>query len=221
MLVPLLGSLIYFVAYAGEPWAQATYILVKIYTVAWPLIATTMILRERLPLPRLRAPHHRRAILPGLLIGGVLAAGGLLLMEGPLGETVMANAEQIRHKVFQLGVLDHYLAFALVLSFVHSAMEEFYWRWFVFGTLRRLLSTHPAAILAALAFASHHVVILGQYFPLPIALLFGLAVAFGGYMWCLMYQRQRTLVGAWILHVILDLVIFWVGYRMLFQSEQL
>ena len=137
-------------------------------------------------------------------------------MEGPLGEAVIAQAEQIRLKVFQLGVLDHYLAFALFLSLVHSAIEEYYWRWFVFGTLRRLLSPQPAAVLSALAFASHHVVILSQYFPLPIALLFGFAVALGGYMWCLMYERQRSLVGVWVSHVILDLVIFWIGYRMLF-----
>jgi len=216
MVIPTLGSLIYFVAYAGEPWAQITYVLVKIYTVVWPLVATTMMLRERLAVPNLRAPHHRRAILPGLLIGGVLAAAGLALMEGPLGEAVIAQAEQIRLKVFQLGVLDHYLAFALFLSLVHSAIEEYYWRWFVFGTLRRLLSPQPAAVLSALAFASHHVVILSQYFPLPIALLFGFAVALGGYMWCLMYERQRSLVGVWVSHVILDLVIFWIGYRMLF-----
>jgi membrane protease YdiL (CAAX protease family) len=216
MFVPLLGSLIYFVAYSGESWAQAAYALVKLYTVAWPVIATILILRERLPKPDFKSPHHRRAILPGLLIGGAVAAAGLTLMQGPLGETVMSHAAQIRSKVEQLGILQHYFGFALFLSFIHSAMEEFYWRWFVFGTLRRLTSLQPAAILGSLAFASHHVVILGQYFTWPIALLFGLAVAAGGYMWCLMYERQRTLVGVWVSHVILDLLIFWVGYRMLF-----
>ena len=49
LLVPLLGALIYFVAYAGEPWARAAYVLVKLYTVIWPLLATVLILRERLP----------------------------------------------------------------------------------------------------------------------------------------------------------------------------
>ena len=216
MVVPLLGSLIYFVAYAGERWARVAYVLVKVYTVLWPVLATRLLIHERLPRPELSARRHRRAVLPGLVVGSALTAAGLALMASPLGELIMAHSEQVRLKVGQLGVMEHYLAFALVLSFVHSGIEEIYWRWFVFGTLRRLLSIRVAAVLASLAFASHHVVILGQYFPLPWAIVLGLTVALGGYMWCLMYQRQRTLMGAWMSHILLDLLFFWIGHQMLF-----
>lgn len=215
MFVPLLGALIYFVAYSGETWAQATYVLVKAYTLIWPFVATAFILRERIPWPDLGASRHRRAVLPGLVVGGLLSAAGLALMHTSLGDAVMANADQVRLKVTQLGVADHYLAFALFLSFLHSGMEEIYWRWFVFGTLNRLLSFQAAAILGSLAFASHHVVILSQYFPWPLASAFGLAVAIGGYLWCWMYRRQGTLTGAWVSHILLDLAILWVGYRMI------
>ena len=42
MVVPLLGSLIYFVAFAGQGWARWTYVLVKIFTLVWPLGATIL-----------------------------------------------------------------------------------------------------------------------------------------------------------------------------------
>jgi membrane protease YdiL (CAAX protease family) len=216
MLVPLLGALIYFVAYADQPWARAVYALVKIYTVVWPVLATVLILRQRLPWPDLRARHHRRAVPLGLAVGFVVGGLGLALMASPLGETLGEYTVQIRLKVTQLGVIDHYVAFSLFLALVNAAIEEYYWRWFVFGTLRRLISLRPAAILASLAFASHHVVVVGQYFSLPWTVVMSLAIAAGGYLWCRMVAHQRTLVGAFVSHVLIDLAILWIGYRMLF-----
>jgi len=216
MFVPLLGALIYFVAYAGEPWARVTYVLVKLFTVGWPLLATLLVLRESIPWPDLRAREHWRAAPLGLAVGILAGGAGLLLMASPVGGSLTGFADHVRLKVSQLGVLEHYLAFSLFLAFVHSAIEEYYWRWFVYGILRRLMSVQPAAVLAGLAFASHHVIILSQYFSLTWAVVLGLAVAGGGYAWCLMIERQRTLMGAWLSHVLVDLAILWIGYRMLF-----
>ena len=70
--------------------------------------------------------------------------------------------------------------------------------------------------IASLAFASHHLVVLSEYFPPGWTALLGACVAVGGGVWCLMYERQRTLTGAWISHVVVDLAILWVGYRLLF-----
>ena len=146
----------------------------------------------------------------------VISGLALALMASPIGASLAGFSEQVRSKVSQLGVLDHYLVFSIFLALIHSAIEEYYWRWFVYGTLRRLLSVRPAAAIAGVAFASHHIVVLGQYFPLAWTLILGLAVAAGGTLWCLMVERQRTLVGAWVSHVLVDLAILWIGYRMLF-----
>ena len=81
-----------------------------------------------------------------------------------------------------------------------------------------LMRIMPALILGNVAFASHHVVILNEYFPMTWALLFGCAVGAGGAIWCVMFERQRTLMGAWISHVIADLGIMTIGYKILMQS---
>ena len=215
-VVPFLASLIYFVAFAGESWARWVYVLVKIFTLVWPVVATVWILGRRLPRVDWRAPRHRRALVAGALFGGAVVVAVFALLRTPVGDQIVAFAPQIRAKVAQLGVLEHYAAFALFLSFAHSALEEYYWRWFVFGRLREVVSQRLALPIAALAFASHHAVVVGQYVSLPWAILGTAAVAFAGGVWCWMYERQRTLTGAWISHVLADLVVLWVGYRMLF-----
>lgn len=215
-IVPFLGSLIYFVFFAGETWARWAYGAVKLFTLVWPLVATRFILDRPLPKVDWSSPRHRAALGPGVIIGGGISLLMLILWASPMGAYVAAYEPQIRAKVVQLGVIDHYVPFALLLSFAHSGLEEYYWRWFLFGNLRTRLSYPAAGLLASLAFASHHAVILGQYFSLPWTALFSLAVAIGGATWCWMYQRQKTLTGAWLSHAMLDLVIFWIGYQMLF-----
>lgn len=215
-VVPLLGSLIYFVAFAGQSWARWTYVLVKVFTLVWPLAATVWILGRKLPRIDWSAPRHRRALAAGLLLGGAAAVAMLLVMRTQLGAELLAFAPRIRDKVAQLGVLDHYVAFALFLSFAHSGIEELYWRWFVFGRLREVLSLPLALVIASLAFTSHHVVIMAQYVSLSWVIAGTGAVALAGAAWCLMYERQKTLTGAWLSHILVDLAVLWIGYRMLF-----
>ena len=217
-VVPLLGSLIYFVAFSGEPWARWTYVLVKVFTLVWPVLATIYILHQRLPRIDWKAPRHRRALVGGAVFGLGLVAIAVLLWQTPLRPALLAFAPQIRLKVEQLGVLDHYIAFALFLSIIHSGLEEYYWRWFVFGNLRHIVGLGSAVTIGSLAFASHHFVILTQYVSLPWAVLGTLAVAFGGAVWCLMLEREKTLSGAWLSHILADLVVLGVGYQMLFRG---
>ena len=215
-VVPLLGSLIYFVFFSGQSWARGAYVLVKVFTLAWPIFATLFILQRRLPRIDWRAARHRRALLGGAAFGLTLVVTAAILYQTPVKEALFSFAPQIRLKVTQLGVLDHYLAFALFLSIIHSGLEEYYWRWFVYGNLRSVTSVPLAGLIGSIAFASHHFVIVTQYVSLPWAVLGALAVAWGGAVWCLMFERQKTLAGAWLSHVLADLIIFWFGYRMLF-----
>jgi membrane protease YdiL (CAAX protease family) len=148
----------------------------------------------------------------GLLVVGLMAG----LMATPAGAVVLQSAGTIRVKAEQLGILNHYVAFAIFLSFVNSAVEEFYWRWFVYGQLRRLLPGWRAHALAGAAFAAHHVVVVTQFFPIVEALSFGVAVGLGGVIMSVLYERQRTICGAWVCHLVVDLGIMGIGYGVLF-----
>ena len=101
---------------------------------------------------------------------------------------------------------------------VHSFLEEYYWRWFVF---KRLLSHTPlwiAVAVSSLGFMAHHVVLMTTFlgWDSPLAYLISAMVAIGGAFWAVLYRNSRKLIYPWLSHMIVDAAIFALGYMLLF-----
>lgn len=219
MVVPLIASLLYFVLLAGTAVAAVIYAATKVFTVVWPgVVAVTV---ERVPLRPGPVDWRRHAsalplgLFTGLLVGGAIVAAYALT---PLGDAVATQSEMIVAKVTALGLAHpaRFIVFGCFLSFIHSGIEELFWRWCIFGRLRRIVAPAAAWLLAAASFAAHHYVVLGSMLTWPLTLLLGTGVGVGGLLWCWMYQRQRTLAGAWLSHALVDVAILSVGYHLVF-----
>lgn len=217
LLLPLTASFVYFVLFPGTAIGHAAYSSIKGFELLWPLLATLFLLREPIRRESPGVIGRRRSLVEGALFGLAVAALMLLLQEfTPLGETLQQSAGRVRQRVADMGMLNHYLLAALAISVAHAALEEWYWRWFVYGNLRSLLSQPAAHGIAALGFAAHHLVVTSQFFPFAVALFLSSGVAIGGAVWSWLYQRHRTLLGPWFSHMIVDFAIFWTGYQLLF-----
>src|SRR5690606_430375 len=109
-----------------------------------------------------------RGVALGTLFAGVVVAGGWLVYHLLLRESVpfVDASAQIQAKVAGMGLdsAARYIALGLFYSLVHSLLEEYYWRWFVFGQLRRLVDLWPAIVISALGFTAHHVIVLSTFF---------------------------------------------------------
>ena len=218
MILPCLASLFYFVWFSSHGFARVIYGGAKVFTIVWPVLAVGLILRRKVPRPRLTDRRHVRAIALGLLTGGAIVALMFALMATPLGDMALNSAGRIRAKAEDLGLLAYYWPFAIFLSVIHSLIEEYYWRWFVFGRLAEAMPVTLAHLLAGVAFAAHHVVVATQFFPLGWGVLLGSLVGVGGVVWSIHYRTQRTLAGAWISHLVVDLGIMTIGHRLIFGS---
>ena len=215
LLVPLTASFFYFVLFPGTAFGNSFYVIAKLNLLLWPIIATLWILKEPMidkTLPR----RHKASIVQGTIFGIAVSALLVFLVKGtPLGTVVGENVVRISERIVGLGVADHYLEFALFLSFIHAGLEEFYWRWFVFGNARRLMPGWAAITLAAVGFSSHHIVVLSQFFPMGWAVFLGGCVGLGGAAWSWIYHRMNSMWGPYVSHVIIDLAIMWVGWEVL------
>lgn len=218
MALPFLASLFYFVFWTESLLARWLYGFTKLFTLVWPIIAIAFITRTGWPRFKLSDERHRRALPLGFCVGiGIASLMGIFMLT-PGREVILTSAPRIRTKAETLGVMEHYWMFALFLSFLHSLLEEYYWRWFVYGHLRRVVRNGLAHVLAGASFSAHHIVVTTQYFPPAWGVFFGGLTGVGGMIWSAIYERQRTLAGVWICHVVVDLGILSIGHRLLFGT---
>lgn len=215
LVVPLVASFFYFVLFPGTAFGNSFYVVAKLFLLLWPILATLLILKEPMVDKSLQR-RHKASLVQGTVFGLVVTALLIYLVKGsPVGAVVGDNVVRISERIVGLGIADHYLLFALFISFFHAALEEFYWRWFVFGNARRLMSGWAAITVAAAGFASHHIVVLSQFFPLGWAFVLGSCVGIGGAVWSIIYHRTNSMWGPWVSHMIIDLAIMWVGWEAL------
>jgi uncharacterized protein len=222
LLFPTLITWVYFVLLANSSpsMQQAAYVAGKILQFGFPLAWVLLHQRKKI------AWHwpQGRDIVQGLLLGSLIAAAALVVykLARMPGGIFDAAAPLIRDKVAGMGFnsLPAYFLLSLFYALFHSLFEEYYWRWFVFGQLRRLVSLRLAIGLSSLGFMAHHVLVLVQFFgPLsPWTAFFSLSVAVGGILWAWVYERTGSLYGPWASHLLVDAGIFLIGYDLIRDS---
>ncbi len=134
--------------------------------------------------------------------------------------------EKVKQKTFDSGIDSPLkcLVVGIFYALVHSFLEEYYFRWFVFGQLKTFVPVPIASLISSLGFMAHHVILLAVFFESwtsPLVWLFSAAICIGGTFWAWLYQRSGSLKAPWLSHLVVDAGIFTLGYLMirhLFQA---
>lgn len=102
--------------------------------------------------------------------------------------------------------------------FINSLLEEYVFRWFITTKASVLFGNDSYAILfSALMFTLHHSLALhffGFIWWQTIIASFGLLSAAA--IWSWLYLRYRSIWVCWLSHAICDVVVFSIGYQILF-----
>lgn len=156
----------------------------------------------------------------GLAVCGSLVVAFRWLFAGQAVEQTLLGAAHA--KVSSLG-LSHpaaFLAVALFYSAVHSLLEEYYWRWFVFGRGQAVWGSRAALVISSLGFMAHHVLLLGHFlgFGEWRTYLVAASVAIGGAFWAWLYRRTGNLTACWVSHALVDAGIFGLGFWLLSRA---
>ncbi len=218
LVLPSLVTLTYFI-WAEESTAgvqQTIYAVAKIIQFAFPVWWVARVQQRPVGLPG----KSTRGVALGIVFGLVVLVAGLGLYHTWLrsADFFVSGQVAMRDKIADLGI-NHsgkFIAVGVFYSLLHSLLEEYYWRWFVFGQLKRLLRLWPAVVISALGFMAHHVLVIGTYFGFfsPTTWIFSLAVALGGGFWAWLYHRSDSLLGPWLSHLLVDAGIFLIGFEM-------
>lgn len=205
----VIGAYVYFVAFADTDAVVTVFTCIKISIFSWPLLWFALGVRPLLP----RTHQHTAwlGVATGIL-AVICVSVAAFLFQG----TLTSASPRILDMVQSYHIEQHYVLFAIFLSLVHSAFEEYYWRWFVFGSLAQQMHNIPAALISSVAFSTHHFIVLSVFFPAWFAVLGTVAVGLAGYVWCMLYARSGRLSASWISHALADAAVMIVGYFLLF-----
>ena len=218
MLFPALAAWLYFLVFTDRQSLPTIYSISKVVQFSFPLAWTLAVTRGRLP----RLTMTPRALLEGVASGLVMVLALFLLYvallgQGPLLEEARPRILQ-RVQSFGINTPMRYLGLVLFLSLIHSLLEEYYWRWFVFGRLQERMHFTAAVALSSVGFTLHHVIVLHAFLGSrfwPVTLGLSLAVTGGGAVWAVIYRRCKRLAAPWISHVLVDLAILSMGYDLI------
>jgi membrane protease YdiL (CAAX protease family) len=222
LVLPTAITWLYF--FEAQSWSKeaqlGVFSVVKTVQFALPIVWVWLVQKAR---PALRWPGMR-GVGMGLAFGAAVSCAMFALYWGVLrGSDLVATATPaIRAKVTGAGLnsLAAYVAVGVFYSLLHSLLEEYYWRWFVYGQLRRWTSLLTANVVSSLGFMAHHVLVLGFYFKFdnPATYVLASCIAIGGAVWAWLYQRSGSLLGTWLSHLLIDAAIFTIGYDLVQQT---
>jgi membrane protease YdiL (CAAX protease family) len=208
-----IAALLYAVIITDASIGRIVYFSSKLVVNAIPLLWFFGVERQRFRFPR----PVGRALLPGIATG--LPMAGFIIVLYKLAFAGKLDSAGLVAKAEVYGLRAHFFLFASFLCVGNAGMEEYYWRWFVFGRLRRIMPLSAAVVGSALGFTLHHIVVLSVYFPRPAwVVIFNAGVFAGGCVWALLYEKCGSIYGPWVSHLLTDVGIMAVTYDLLFRN---
>lgn len=211
LLLPGLAAFLAFVVLRDSPAGVWVFGAAKIFLLAWPAFWIFGV--ERRSWREFLAPPRGmgRGLAVGFFFAFLVWLGWVLGLSALLAE----HRAEIEAALGRWGSRRNYWVWAAFMSLAHAAVEEWYWRGFVFTRLRREINSGAAVVLSSAFFGLHHGVLYAATLDALTGAFLALAVALAGAAWCLLYREEESLWAPWISHVIADLAIFAVGSHFL------
>jgi len=213
LLVPAPSIGVWVAAYGspGTALGKGLFIACKVWLIALPLAWHYLIDKQPVTFPRPSAKGMAAAAATGTAIFLAIAASYCLL-----GHWI--DPAPVSDKAREVGLTSPmiYLLGAVYWCTINSLLEEYVWRWFVFTRCEALMPKPIAVAASGLFFTLHHVIALTAYFDWRITVLGSLGVFIGGATWSWIYLKYRNIYAAYVSHVFADVIIFIIGYKLIF-----
>jgi membrane protease YdiL (CAAX protease family) len=198
---------------AEGPVGQALFFASKLWIFGLPVVWLMLVERTRPHIPRPSARGMPAAVITGSIIFVSIAVAYWLV---PLE---WIDPEGMRAEAKEMGFTPiWYIVGAIYWCTINSLLEEYLWRWFVSTRCEVLMRRWMAVMTAGLLFTLHHIIALGVWFDeWRMVALGSIGVFIGGTTWSWLYLRYRNIWAAYVSHVFADVIIFAIGWKLLFM----
>jgi membrane protease YdiL (CAAX protease family) len=200
------------VAAEGTTLGEVAFALSKLWIFLLPVTWLMFVDRQKPRVPRPAARGMAAACVTGSIILVAIAAAYWFL-GGEWIDVRLMRAEADGIGFTRTG----YLLGAVYWITINSILEEYVWRWFVSTRCEVLMPRRLAIVTAGLLFTLHHIIALDVYFDWRVVVLGSIGVFIGGATWSWLYLRYRNIWAAYVSHVYADVIIFAIGWKLLFM----
>jgi len=186
----------------------------KLFILSFPIVWHLLVSQEQMSFSRSR----QGGLLGGFLIGLGLSVFiivfyevfGVNYIDSGHMRVVAANAGLGTSKAYAWG--------AVYYIFLNALMEEYVWRWFVTSQCEKITSPITAVIISASAFSAHHLLALQMMMKFELAVVSTGGIFIGAVIWSWCYLKYQSIWPGYISHAVVDITLFWIGYRLLFMA---
>ena len=149
---------------------------------------------------------------------GILISIVIFIMYSTAGK-ILIEPQVIKEMAVRIGLSNPYiyLAGATYWILVNSVLEEYVWRWFVVRQCRAFMPPWTAIVISAICFTLHHIIAMQVYFGWLLVAIASLGIFIGGALWSWCYLRYNSIWPGYVSHAIVDITVFAIGYRLIFQ----
>ena len=210
LILPFILQFFSHVAQANELLSQVAYILSKVLFISLPICYWL--------LTRISPVEHRGALRTFAIVSGLALCAAIFFIAQVFIEFIRPEAENIYRTLSVLGLTENFLLYSAGIIVLNSLVEEFFWRYSIYGGLKSYFSIPVAMIVSSIGFAgSHMLYFIGLFDSLAIIVFLTLASFTFGCFWVWLYERTRSVPHVWINHMLVNLPLFYVEYLIISQ----
>jgi len=99
--------------------------------------------------------------------------------------------------------------------FINAMVEEVFFRAYIFGGIKNKTTAY---MYSSILFAVYHLTIFMTWFTLPILLIIMLGLFVGGLIFSYNYDKQKSIIAAYLVHLAADIAVILIGYLVIFTA---
>jgi len=209
LVLPIILQLFSHVIQSTVLFSRIAYGLSKLLFMLIPIIYWRI---SKTPPNTTKSPMRLFIVISGLvfafIIFGVLYA---------FIEEISPFGEKIYQTLSNIGLTEHFLLYSLGIVIFNSLFEEFYWRYSIFGGLKKFFSFWKAILLGSFGFAIIHFIYFVSFFnTVWIILVLTTASFLFGMFWAWLYHKTNSIFWIWINHSFVNISLLSIEYLIIF-----
>ena len=113
----------------------------------------------------------------------------------------------------------NYAYVSAYIVFGNSFLEEYFFRYFIFHSLRNKKREVIGYIFSSLLFSAYHIAIFSTWFSWQLIILIFIALTIIGIIFCNInaYDKNNSISNSWLVHIFSDLAIVIIEYNILIK----